>query len=203
MSRSRILTSLAFAGVLLAVVAGPVRADSAPVTDKTNLISANPLPLIWGEFDLNGEHKMNEKSSITAAFSYWSLSFANYSWTAIGVGGGYRMYFSPVAPDGFYWEPRVDVATVSLKIDYSILGLGTATGSGIVFSPGAVVGRQWVWEGGFFIDLAIGAGIGIGSVEATVGPYTQKASLSGFGLKGRFALGYAWGASGGHSGSKM
>ncbi len=189
MSRSRLLIRLACAGVLLAVVAGPVLADSAPVTDKTNAVSVNPLALIFGGISANFEHKMNEKSSITAGFQYYSSDATFVKSTFLGVEGGYRMYFSPVAPDGFYWEPFVSVGSQSIEID--VFG-STGKGSGISFAPGVLVGRQWVWEGGFLIDLAIGGAFYLGGVTVDLGGSSYEGSYSGFGLAGKFALGYAW-----------
>ena len=184
--------TMALALAVAVVASTSARADDKPVTNKNDAVSVNPLSLIFGLISGNYEHKLKPDASITGAVNYWSLSFADYSWTAIGVGAGYRMYFKPVAPDGWYWEPRVDLESVSEKVDYTALGYGSATGSAFFFGPGVMIGRQWVWEGGFLIDLAIGASYTIGSLDVSVGPYTQSVSLSGFGPSGKFSLGYAW-----------
>lgn len=190
MTRAKPVAMMLAAVAAVGLFARTACADSAPVTAPTNAISVNPLSLIVGLFQVNFEHKLNAKSSLLASGNYWSLSFGNYEWTAFGAGLGYRMYFKPVAPDGFYWEPRADFAVVSLTLDDPFWG--TAEASGFSFGPAVLVGRQWVWEGGFLIDLGIGLNFFIGEVEASSGPVTVSADLSGVGFAGRFALGYAW-----------
>lgn len=189
------LAALGVSGLL----AGSSRAaDSKPVTDKKMIISVNPLGLAFGALSANFEYKLNEKASIATALFYYhdktDLLFTTWESSMIGLGGGYRMYFSPVAMDGWFWEPGLSLNSASYEVTYnsSFYGstlVGSAKTTAIVFAPYAQAGRQWVWPGGFSINLALGLSYYIVNIESTGG---TDFPWSGIGLTGQFSLGYAF-----------
>jgi hypothetical protein len=61
-----------------------------------------------------------------------------------------------------------------------------------VFGPSVEGGYQWMWDGGFVIDLGIGIAYRMGTVKAKAGNYEDEANVSGAGFSGRLGFGYAW-----------
>src|SRR5262245_43218146 len=115
MTRAKPMASLLAALAVLSLTAGPVLAEGAPVTNKKGIVSVNPLGLAFGALSANYEHKLNAKSSITGSVQYFhsetDLLFSKFEYTTFGVAGGYRMYFKPVAMDGWFWEPNLFVGS--------------------------------------------------------------------------------------------
>jgi len=191
MNRSRTLLSLALAVLTALSAAGRAAADSKPVTEPNNTITINPLPLIVGMVALEYERKLSPNAALPIAVNYWSFTLGDLKFTSFGVGAGYRWYFHPVALDGWYLEPGVAVQSASITVTEPVTNL-EAKASGVVFGPGVVFGREWVWESGFVLNLALGAEFNIGKLEAKAGSTSASADVDGVGFKGRFSLGYAW-----------
>lgn len=170
-------------------VSVPSLSSGDRVTKFNNTISVNPLGLAFGAFNANWEHKMTPGGSLDVALSFLSDSSGYVKTTGLGAGAGYKMYFSPDAFDGWYWEPRVDVASITEKVDF--FG-STGSGSYVSFAPAVLIGREWVWSGGFLIDLGLGIQYYVNSFSLDVAGISYSAGFSGVFPTAKFALGYAF-----------
>jgi hypothetical protein len=185
-----ILSTIALGALLVAPMARAEESGtSGRVTKFENTVSVNPLGLAFGSFNANWEHKMGPSHALDVAASFFTYSSGYVKTSGFGVGAGYKMWFNPVAFDGWYWEPRLDVGTFSEKVD--ILG-STGSASAIGFSPAVVIGREWVWEGGFLIDLAVGLQYYILNLNVDIAGVSYGGGFSGILPTGKFSLGYAF-----------
>lgn len=147
------------------------------VNAQSQVIKANPIGLAFGAFNACYEKVLNEKSSLLISGAYFNGGIGDIDVTSFGAGVGYRKYITKKeAPNGFYVQPTLSFGSGSEALtDVSYLQLGI----------GADLGYQWVWDGGFVLDLGIGPNyrIVLGD-EASVG--------NGIGPSAVAAIGYAF-----------
>lgn len=113
-------------------------------------IKANPFGLMFGFLNACYELPMAEKSSIIISGSYFSGGLGDTDATYFGAGVGYRMYLND-SKEGFrgiYVMPQIGFNTGSEDI-----GDNGFTG----FGGGVDLGYQWIFGGGFVLDLGAGA----------------------------------------------
>ncbi len=117
------------------------------VNAQDNIIKTSPIGLAFGNLNATYEKVLNEKSSVLASVSYTYRTFG-VDVNAFGIGGAYRFYFShakKAVPAGLYINPQVNFNFGGVDdLNYS------------VFSFGAEIGHQWLWDSGVVLDLGIG-----------------------------------------------
>lgn len=141
------------AAIMMVVVVkvGSVQSVYAEGTENTeksyeNVISANPVGLIFGVANVEWEHKIRPDLSIAPAGL-----FASYGdWTMYGVGVTAKKYHLPTAPRGLWYGGNVNIAQVSWD------GLGSDTNSTTGFGIGGWVGHKWIYQNGFTIEPSAG-----------------------------------------------
>ena len=115
-------------------------------TSKNNVVSINPFPLMWGQINVQLEHKMGPKNSISVNAGYWSWS--EY-WAAFNVGASYKWYFdifeeNKSALNGLAVGPRIDFEYWQTSRDWGWLDYSNYPSLRI----GAEVSYKWVFGDG-------------------------------------------------------
>ena len=200
MRMSQWLSAIALGTLLAAPLAhadGTVAVPSTDAGDRVtkfdNTVSLNVLGMAFHRFSANWEHRITPGGSldVTAGFLNESVTSGSGKVTTTGMYGGlgYKLYFHPDAFDGWYFEPNASVQSISEKV--TVLG-AEGSGSAIAFAPGVLIGREWVWEGGFLIDFALGIDYTILNLKVKVQGTDYSAGFAGVLPDLKFALGYAF-----------
>lgn len=145
----------------LAAVSTPVAAQQAPQTItfngkevpfRQNLVSVNPLGLVFEYFSGEIEHAMSRSASIAVSGSYASPYDLTY--TSLDVIG--RYYPSEAGLRGFSIGPTVGYTHV--RDDYACYG-GCSTNSTNAFTAGIQIDYSWILGPSqhFGIELGLGA----------------------------------------------
>ncbi len=145
------------------------------------VLSANPLGLVFGIMNLEYERTIDQKSTWSVRGLYWGADDEGWEWTAFGLGGSYRRYFASNAPKGGYWGAGID--SLSISADYV-----DESGSSVFFIPKVEIGYQWLLGN----TVAINLGGDVRYVIGTLDIAGEKFPVSGFGIGLKLALGYAW-----------
>ncbi len=163
----------------------------ATVNAQKNVVKVNPLGLIFGSLNASYERALSDKSAIEFSLDYTTVNVTvdsgeNAKATGLGLGAGYKIYFSKnnVAPRGWYAEPNLNYASVSASS-------GNEEGKVNAFSVGALGGYQWVFGGsdsGFALDL----GLGFQYFSASTTGNVNDTGLSGFIPAAKLAIGYGF-----------
>jgi len=140
-------------------------------------ISANPLGLLFGVFNVTYEQQIAPKNTFTINGSYFTYN----DWSAGSIGGSYRFYLLQEdvrAIQGFSFGPMAEIAF------WSWGGPGTFSyEGGTVFYIGAEAAYKWVFSGGFMVEPLLQLRFGVNKLEGLGG-------FSSYGLG--VNLGYAW-----------
>ena len=180
----RIVTIAVLASLMsLGVVAGEK-------SDRDMAITWNPLSLLG--LTLSGSYGIAVSDrvalivplGITYVFSGVGDSQSSASSYLFGIssGLGARFYFTGGAfEDGFYIQPNASIGWMKFG----------AGGVNALFAGGnAVLGYSWVWDSGFMLNLAGGAGYHY--VSANTDSKAGVFALHGILPAIEFAIGYAW-----------
>jgi hypothetical protein len=119
-----------------------------------NVIKANPLGLFFGSANIAYERALGEKSSVVIAPSFGSFKLSGFKYSSFGFGAEYRLYLgSSTAPAGTYFAPGLGYTTGKVKVD-DFSGSGSEPEAKFgAFVGKVVIGKQWIWGGGFTLDL--------------------------------------------------
>jgi len=176
----------------LALAAGIAAPAGAEEGNWGNAASINPLPLIIGMVDGQYEMRLNSGASLPLRLSYWGWDLSSWKYTRIAVGGAYRMFSDKKALEGLYWGPQAafnyNKATYtdvfSNSADVTVMGIGV----------GVEGGKQWIWKGGFLVDLGASVGYNLQSdaVVKVNGTEYKASGGAGIGFGFRLGLGFAW-----------
>jgi len=165
----------------MAILAGSIGVSAQT---KTNMLSTNPLGIVFGVFNLEYQKALGEKTSIGISAMYWKPPLIKLN--VLGATLSFTI-FSKSAFHGFFVKPLVDIGYASWKISTLDLIAGTTTetkSSGISFGLGAVAGYRWLWNSGFSLGLG-------GGVAYTLGDYGGL-DFGGISPKALFDLGWAF-----------
>jgi hypothetical protein len=153
--------------VCLAAVAVLACTVSVSAQTKSNMLSTNPLGMIFGIFNLEYQKGIGEKDAIGISAMYWKPPLIDLS--IIGASISYNIYFKSTF-HGFFIKPSVSIGFASWKfttIDMTSSSFGTKTEdkTAMDFGLGAIAGYRWLWNGGFSIGLGGGMTYTFGSFE--------------------------------------
>lgn len=120
---------------------------------KTNVVKLNPLGALFGAANLSYEKALSDKNSVVISPSFGFLKTGGVKYTSFGLGGEYRFYFSRTksAPAGMYAAPGAGFSLGTAK-DEDPEGGNEKTNISS-FNVKAIIGHQWIWDGGFTLDL--------------------------------------------------
>ena len=183
---SSLLVVLMISGSVLAVEASD---KSAEKSKKTMAIAFNPLGLLF--LTLSGSYGIAVSDKIalmvplnltylSASVTYGSGKKSSDYLFGIGSGFGARFYLAGQTFDGLYLQPMGEIYWYSFGGSASALGL---VGYGML-------GYSWLWDSGFNLNLAGGAGYHYMSTKAEA--KGDLFSLTGILPALEFSIGYAW-----------
>jgi hypothetical protein len=169
--------------VALPAAAADAHIGEAPVekSGPKNTITANPLALAFGTFNLEYERAFRDHLSFYVAPSYLGMELLGVSIEGFGLGGGLRYFVSGTAPQGFFLSPGIELS-------YVTLGEDNVEASAMGWSATGLVGYTWLL--GDVFALSLGGGVSYVNVEAEAGSLTL--GYSGIVPSARFAIGGAF-----------
>ncbi|MBL4818358.1 MAG: hypothetical protein JKY15_03885 [Deltaproteobacteria bacterium] len=186
------MKKLVFVMMAMLLASGAVFAESAKgVSQKRDMaITWNPLSLLG--LTLAGSYgiALHEKVAlivplgltyVNAGVKTDTGSSSSYLF-GIQSGLGARFYLSGAAfQDGLYIQPNASIGW---------LKFGSSGGSSLTLGANALFGYSWVWDSGFMMNLAGGAGY----VYSSIGTDSNAGALKIDGILPalEFAIGYAW-----------
>jgi hypothetical protein len=138
----------------------------------------NPLAMALGVFGVGYERVLHDRVSIQIEGQYTNMWYTDDDTWAAGAGLRPFFFFFRPAPGGMYLSPMVSAA-------YAKAYSGNATGTGVGWSVGALIGYSWLI--GNFMTIRAGGGIQYISIKAeaeanseTGGIYTESSASIGF-----------------------
>jgi hypothetical protein len=172
--------------LVVLMAAAAVLACSAGVSAqaKTNMLSTNPLGIIFGIFNLEYQKGIGDKNAIGISAVYWKPPLIDISIMSGTI--SYNIYTKSTF-HGFFVKPAVTLGYASWKwttIDPTTLALTEEKKSAVNFGLGADVGYRWLWNSGFSIGLG-------GGIKYTLGSY-EGIDFGGVGPSLLFDLGWAF-----------
>ncbi|MEI6806751.1 MAG: hypothetical protein WCK49_09650 [Myxococcaceae bacterium] len=186
----RKIVSLLLVGLL---VSGSVFAKNAKEVEKPRrdmAVTWNPLSLLMLTASGSYGIALGERLAliIPLSLTYVSTGISDNSSSAssylfgVSSGAGLRFYFSGGAfEDGFYVQPNVSIGW---------LKFGSDGANSLSIGANALLGYSWVFDSGFMMNLAAGAGYTHSSVKTDSSAGAFK--ISGVFPALEFAIGYAW-----------
>lgn len=119
---------------------------------KTNLAN-----LFIGGGSIQYEHVLNETSTAQLGGFFTSLNFEETQFSGFGVIPQYRFYPGKnEVPHGFFVAPLISYHSFSLQNPEASVG-NTARASYTLIGGGFDIGKQWLINRGFSIELSAGA----------------------------------------------
>lgn len=151
--------------VLMAAAAVLFCTVGASAQEKSNMLSTNPLGMIFGVFNLEYQKAVGAKNAIGISGVFWKPPALDI--TIMGGSVSFNLY-TKKSFHGFFLKPAVDVGYASWK--YTEIDPITWTSTekdmtAVTFSLGAVAGYRWLWKSGFSIGLGGGASYTLGDYE--------------------------------------
>ncbi|WP_207424078.1 DUF3575 domain-containing protein [Desertivirga brevis] len=155
--------------------------------DATNTIKINPLSALFRTGSVFFEHKVSEKSSFQLGAAYTGLKLSDTKFSGFALTPEYRIYPKGNALSGLYLGPFLRYQNYTVKDDNN-------KGTYSSFGGGLLVGRQWVYNSGFVLDIFFGPAYNSGKVKAEDGSGKPEVSgsIDGFGLRTGIALGFGF-----------
>jgi hypothetical protein len=138
-------------------------------------IKVGPFGFILGFYNATYERKLKDKSSFTVGARFSNFDLEVDEFTSFGFNASYRIYFKE-AITGPYFAPGISFGSNSSETTDSFSNI----------RPGAVVGWQWIFGGGFMMDLNIGAGYRLGFGD------NVNADFDGVRPNFQYSIGYAF-----------
>lgn len=170
--------ALLIASVLISAFAG-----NACGQNVNNTIKINPLSALLKVGSMFYERKVADNSTLQLGVAYIGMNIESTKYSGVAITPEYRHYLAKNATDGGYIGPFLKY------LNYTV-DAGTDKGSYASFGGGVLVGRQWVFNSGFTLDLFFGPSFNSGKykVETGIQPFLSGAD-DGFGLRTGIALG--------------
>jgi len=175
---------------LLMAPAVPAAADESDAGSRSGAVTVNPLGLLGGALDLQVETRRTRSSALAWRADLGRWSAADWSWGFVGLGAAYRMYPDHRALRGFSWGPGAAISFVNGRLKDAAGNHIAANGE--VVGPSLELGYQFILDGGFAIDLGLGAVWYFGAIGATSGGVRYLAPVDGLKPFLRLGMGYAW-----------
>jgi hypothetical protein len=126
-----------------------VTAQKYKKSEVSNVIKVNPISIIYGKGSISYERVINEKSSLQANIYVGGITFGGEKLGGFGFGIDYKRFLSDLeAPRGFYLSPGIEYGTLSLPLSDAQNSIPDKA-----FSTRGIIGKQWVKDSGFTIDI--------------------------------------------------
>ena len=143
-------------------------------SEQPNVVRINPLGALVGLGSVSYERAFSDKSSFVISPTFGFFKSDGDQLSLFGVAAEYRYYFTGLAPEGTYLAPGVGGIFGRIKNDFNeradVRGLNAKI----------VVGHQWIWKGGFSLDLNAGISyINLKAKEGSSSSFDNSESLNG------------------------
>lgn len=176
--------------LLLAVIlVAPLFASNAPeVSEEKNVVKINTLSLIVGTGSLFYERKINDFTSGQLGVAYLNYKFDEARFTGLILTPEIRFYLTKNAIDGFYVGPYFRYQNFQLENTDT-----QATAAYNNYGGGLSIGRQWITDSGFTMDLFFGGHYGSGKLSSDNETESwESPPFEGFRTRFGFAIGFAF-----------
>ena len=107
----------------------------------------HPLGALVGLGSLAYERTLSDKGSIVLSPTFGFYKSGDLKLSVYGLSAEYRFYFTGLAPEGTYFAPGAGVVFGTAKDEMD----EKATVRGLTAK--LIVGHQWIYKGGFTLDL--------------------------------------------------
>ena len=161
-----------FSAVAVAILMFSVSAFAQ--SEQPNVVRINPLGALVGLGSLSYERAISDKSSFVISPTFGFFKSGDERLSLFGAAVEYRLYFTGLAPEGTYFAPGVGGIFGSIKNDFD----ERADVQGLTAK--LVVGHQWIWNGGFSLDLNGGVSyLNLKAKEGSSSSFDDSDALSG------------------------
>lgn len=173
-------------------------------SNEQNVIKLNPFGIIWGNL-LFYERALSDNISVQLGVGFYSRKTdavffgigTEYKYSGFNLTPSVRYYFMGEAPRGFYGTLAINYLNRTEKVT-SVGGTDDQTFKNKITGIGGAigVGYQWIWNGGFSLDINAGAGYSSYNYKYDDGyeesGFTGGLDFSGFLPAFAIAVGYAF-----------
>lgn len=162
--------------------------EKSKISTEKNVLKVNTLSLFLGTGSVFYERGFTDMISGQLGVGYLRYSAAGTSFSGLFLTPEARFYLKKNAIDGFYLGPYLRYQKFTLKNDANAEGSMNSMGGGLV------LGRQWITNSGFTMDLFFGGHYGSTSLKADAGSEGSFNinAFNGFKPRIGFALGFAF-----------
>lgn len=152
-----------------------------------NTFKINPLSALFRTGSLFYERTVSPQSALQLGFAFTGLKLNETKFSGLALTPEYRYFIKKKAPAGIY------VAPFAKYQNYTLTG-GEDKGTYTSFGGGLSLGRQWVYQSGFVMDMFFGPSFNFGTYKAESGSQQVdvKGGIDGFGLRVGIALGFGF-----------
>lgn len=178
-----------FSLLLAAILVVPLFASNAPeVSEEKNVVKINTLSLIVGTGSLFYERKINDFTSGQLGVAYLNYKIDDARFSGLILTPEVRFYLTKNAIDGFYVGPYFRYQNFQLE------DVETNDNAGYTnYGGGLSIGRQWITDSGFTMDLFFGGHYGSGKFSAdSESDSWESPPFEGFRTRFGFAIGFAF-----------
>jgi len=159
----------------------------AQSADK-NVVKINTLSLFLGTGSIFYERKISDLTSAQMGVGFMSFKLGDTKFTGLILTPEVRLYPKKNSIDGVYFAPYLRYQTFGVE-NKEVATKGTLTSMG----GGVLIGKQWITDSGFTMDLFFGGHYGSAKVEADSGSDSFDSDyFNGFKTRVGFALGFAF-----------
>jgi hypothetical protein len=177
-----------FTIALALIISMPLFAEKPEVSEEKNVLKVNTLSLIVGTGSVFYEREISDLTSAQLGVAYLNYKFGDTRFSGIILTPEVRIYAKQDAIDGFYIGPYVRYQNYNVAVDESNDEAGYTN-----FGGGVSLGRQWVTNSGFTMDLFFGGHYATGIASAELeGESFESDRFEGFRTRIGFALGFAF-----------
>jgi opacity protein-like surface antigen len=143
-------------------------------SEQPNVVRINPLGALVGLGSLSYERAISDKSSFVVSPTFGFFKSDGDKLSLFGAAAEFRYYFTGLAPEGTYVAPGIGGIFGTIKNDMDeradVRGL----------SAKLVIGHQWIWNGGFTLDLNGGISyLNLKAKEGSSSSFDNSNALSG------------------------
>lgn len=154
--------------------------------DAKNAIKINPLSALLSTGSVFYERKINEGTSLQLGVAYTGIKLDETKFEGLAITPEVRFYLNQKAISGLYFGPFVKYQNFTVTD-------GSDKGTYSSFGGGALIGRQWVYQSKFVLDLFFGPSYNNGSYNVKSGTEPEiKGGIDGFGLRAGLTLGFGF-----------
>ena len=177
--------------ILLLILACSITLSSIGQDKSTekNVLKVNTLSLVLGTGSVFYERALSDNLSAQLGVGYLNYGAGGTRFSGLFLTPEVRFYPKQGAIDGMFLAPYLRYQNYTLKVDAG------GKGSLGVFGGGVAVGRQWITNSGFTMDLFFGGHYGGATLKAedeTGENIFNVDPFDGFGFRIGFALGFGF-----------